>query len=394
MANNTKEEALEFIRTEGNVSLNFVEKAREYQGDIYLFGAGYHLTFVVGFMRKYGLPIKGILDNYKPSGFYRSPEESSDDGNIPIIKFDEFLLEKDLKKDCWFVISSPSAEEAIRETITPYVSKERIFSFETVLYTVYFPLQDIEGYRAYLLNHWKEFTELYDVLADQKSRETLVCVLKGRLSGQLTYFHQCCVSDQYFPADVIHFSKREVMADLGTYDGDTLLEFARHCPDYKAAYCFEPDVNMLPVLKDLQKQQESLGRRVYVIPKGAWDQSARLELSADGTAMAITHILDASQSKPSYTIETVAIDEIVEEPISYIKMDIEGSELRALHGAEKQIRTNRPKLAVCVYHKNEDILDIWNYLRSLVPGYRFYLRHHTVAGDETVLYAVFGTENI
>ena len=78
----------------------------------------------------------------------------------------------------------------------------------------------------------------------------------------------------------------------------------------------------------------------------------------------------------------------VKEPISFMKMDIEGAELRALHGAEKQIRTNRPKLAVCVYHKNEDILEIWNYLRELVPEYRFYLRHHTTAGAETVLYAL------
>ena len=87
------------------------------------------------------------------------------------------------------------------------------------------------------------------------------------------------------------------------------------------------------------------------------------------------------------------MDEEVKEPVSYMKMDIEGSELRALHGAERQIRENHPKLAVCVYHKNEDILDIWNYLRELVPEYRFYLRHHTVVGTETVLYAVLGTED-
>ena len=391
---NTKAELLEFIKAQKNISLDFVEKARDFQGDIYLFGAGSHLPFAVGFMQKYGLRVKGILDSSKSGKYQRSSYKSFYDGDIPIIKFDEFLLGEDAKKNCWFVISAPSAEEAIRKTVAPYFPEEKVFSFETVLYTVYFSLQDIESYRTYLLSHWKEFSELYDTLADAKSRETLMAVLKGRLSGQLTYFRQCCVSDQYFPADIIQFSKHEVMVDLGAYDGDTLLEFSRYCPDYKAVYCFEPDVNLLPVLKDIQKQQEHLGRCVYVIPKGAWDQSARLELSADGTAMAITHIVDASQSKPSYTIETVTVDEIVGEPISYMKMDIEGSELRALHGAAKQIAENHPKLAVCVYHKNDDILDIWNYLRSLVPEYRFYLRHHTVAGDETVLYAVFGTETI
>lgn len=39
-------------------------------------------------------------------------------------------------------------------------------------------------------------------------------------------------------------------------------------------------------------------------------------------------------------------------------------------------------------------MEIWNYLRELVPAYRFYLRHHTVSGTETVLYAVPGTNDM
>ena len=74
-------------------------------------------------------------------------------------------------------------------------------------------------------------------------------------------------------------------------------------------------------------------------------------------------------------------------------MDIEGSELEALHGAEKQIVKNHPVLAVCVYHKIEDILNIWDYLRMLVPSYRFYLRHHMWSGSETVLYAIPSDED-
>ena len=69
-------------------------------------------------------------------------------------------------------------------------------------------------------------------------------------------------------------------------------------------------------------------------------------------------------------------------------MDIEGCELRALKGAENSIKKYRPKLAICIYHKYEDILEIPEYLMSLNLNYRFYMRHHTMSVDETVFYAV------
>lgn len=179
------------------------------------------------------------------------------------------------------------------------------------------------------------------------------------------------------------------MVELGSYDGETLRQFIRLCPDYGAAYCFEPDTNLLPALEKIQREQAERGGHVHIIPKGAWSSSTVLNFSGVGTEMGDSHILE-EQGKMDYSIETTTVDEAVGESVSYMKMDIEGAEMQALWGAEKQIVKNRPTLAVCVYHKNEDILDIWNYLRRLVPSYRFYLRHHMWSGSETVLYAVPG----
>lgn len=69
-------------------------------------------------------------------------------------------------------------------------------------------------------------------------------------------------------------------------------------------------------------------------------------------------------------------------------MDIEGSELEALKGAQELIKRNQPKLAICIYHKAEDYFQIPLYLHTLVPAYRFYVRHHFYGATETVLYAV------
>ncbi len=73
---------------------------------------------------------------------------------------------------------------------------------------------------------------------------------------------------------------------------------------------------------------------------------------------------------------------------TFIKMDLEGSEMMALKGAEKIIKRNKPKLAICIYHSDQDMLEIIKYIHQLVPEYRLYIRHHSTSYIDTVLYAV------
>ena len=380
-----KNELLAFVQSEKNIALAFVEQAKGFSGDIYLYGAGKYLPFAVGFMRRYGVPVRAILDSNKPSGRRKSPYQDSCDGDIPIMSFDDFLQERDPGRECLVVISAPSAEKSIRETLARRFPQQCVASFEMELYLKY--VLDVEEYRSYLLSHWAEFSEFYDSLSDEASRRTFASVIKGRITGDLTYFRQCCAPDQYYPADIIRFSAGEVMVELGGYDGATLLQFIRLCPDYRAVYCFEPNKDLLPALEEIREAQAAHGGCVHIVPKGAWSSATELRFSSTGTETGDSHIL-GRREETGCTIETAMVDEVVTEPISYMKMDIEGAELQALRGAERQIAKNRPVLAVCVYHKIEDILEIWNYLRTLVPDYRFYLRHHMWSGSETVLYAL------
>ncbi|MBQ6133871.1 MAG: FkbM family methyltransferase [Lachnospiraceae bacterium] len=68
-------------------------------------------------------------------------------------------------------------------------------------------------------------------------------------------------------------------------------------------------------------------------------------------------------------------------------MDIEGAEYKALKGAEKTIRKYKPRLAICVYHKPNDIVRLGGLILRMVLEYRFWIRHYTADFCETVLYA-------
>jgi FkbM family methyltransferase len=105
-----------------------------------------------------------------------------------------------------------------------------------------------------------------------------------------------------------------------------------------------------------------------------------------------TRVVAQTQDPDALRVETVAIDDVVNREglprVDFIKMDIEGSELSALRGAEKTLRKFRPKLAISIYHKLPDFWEIPRYLDSLDLNYRFYIRHFTIHAEETVLFAV------
>jgi hypothetical protein len=69
-------------------------------------------------------------------------------------------------------------------------------------------------------------------------------------------------------------------------------------------------------------------------------------------------------------------------------MDIEGFELNALKGAKEIIKKNKPKLAICVYHKANDIREITNFILSLNPNYRLYFRHYNEGISESVIFFI------
>src|SRR4029434_5037763 len=90
-------------------------------------------------------------------------------------------------------------------------------------------------------------------------------------------------------------------------------------------------------------------------------------------------------------VETLSIDDLVErerlDRVDFIKMDVEGGETEALIGAAETIRRFRPKLGISVYHSLNDLIRLPQLVHDLLPDYELFLDHHTIYGEETILYA-------
>jgi hypothetical protein len=88
-------------------------------------------------------------------------------------------------------------------------------------------------------------------------------------------------------------------------------------------------------------------------------------------------------------VQCVTLDELLaEERPTFIKMDIEGGEIEAIHGAARTIRRSRPKLAVCVYHSPDHLWQIPLLLKQMLPDFRLTLRSHMLDGFDTVCYCL------
>lgn len=233
----------------------------------------------------------------------------------------------------------------------------------------------------YVINNINEFETTYNLLQDDLSKQTLIAYINSKICGE-PYPLLNVITDKPYFNELIPFGTEDIFIDCGAFTGDTILGFNNMVNGkYKKIYAFEPDKCNYEILQSTVHKNGIYS--IELINKGCWSEKAKFEFKSDG---ALSSFNDESGD---YVIEVDSIDSIVQnDRITFIKMDIEGSELGALHGASETIKKNKPNLAICVYHKPEDLITIPQYISSLVPEYKFFIRHHQFISWETVLYCI------
>jgi FkbM family methyltransferase len=227
--------------------------------------------------------------------------------------------------------------------------------------------------------NYSEYNYIFNLLSDKYSKNVFEKIIKFRLSSDIKYLQGFTYAPekQYFEEFLFLKSENEVFADIGSFDGNTTLEFVKRCPDYEKIYVFEPDKLNIGLVKSTLSELE----RIIYYNFGLGDKEEELKFNSSGSSSTLS---DNGES----IINIKKMDDLQISDVTFIKIDIEGAESLAISGASSTIFNCYPIIAISVYHKFDDFWKIPKQILSIRDDYNLYLRHYTEGVTETVMYFV------
>lgn len=225
-----------------------------------------------------------------------------------------------------------------------------------------------------LITNYEGYEEIKSSLIAQgiESRK-IICMSDFEKEVQKNqYFESRCI--ERFKNTPGHF------VDAGCFDGRDCIRFLESSLyANNEIYAFEPDntnyrkcTEMLSEYKNVEISNVGLadikGKTFFMSEKG---EKARV--TNEGNSYICIDTLD---------------DVLCDKKIGFVKMDIEGSEKKALIGAKQHIISDKPNMMISIYHKMEDIIEIPHLLLEYTPQYYFAFGHYSIgSAADTVLYA-------
>ncbi|MFZ3053695.1 MAG: FkbM family methyltransferase [Sulfuricurvum sp.] len=225
------------------------------------------------------------------------------------------------------------------------------------------------------------------ILKDTKSKEVLEKIIMLRKTLDSHYYIDP-YDKEYFPSDVPILENISSMnfVDCGAYTGDSIKDLMFYHTNINYCLSFEPDTKNL---NKLHEQLQKLNQRhpktnFFVYPAGVYSSNTILSFSNIGIDSSACFSENSDTYIPVVTLDSV----ILNSHPTYIKMDIEGAEKEAILGATQTIQKYKPNLAICLYHKPEDLWEIPLLIHQIEPSYDMYLRVHEDMCLSTVLYCI------
>lgn len=335
-------------------------------GQFAIYGRGCSASLVSWmFKRLYGIA---------PAFFVSRGEERKKIDGIPLVSEEDF---KQRSADRKFIVVI--AEESYRNGVNP-AERVRIREYlDGCGIELYWGAASIlnpfkPAWWQFIREHVEQFEELHRRLPDQVSKDTLVEYLKTYVLGQRyqgkTYPEQYKywgIEDEH--TQLFRITEEEVLLNLGAASGDTIFQYIKCGLPYKKMIAVEAgEANCSRIRKALSYLPHRQRQDIVI-----------------------------SQKMFGYGCDT--LDQCYcNEKITLINMDIEGSELDVLNTGIKMLKEYRPVLAVCAYHKMDDLLTISSFVKGHLDGYVLSLRKYPSAYwdyidgiqqiNELVLYAI------
>ena len=337
------------------------------EGSVILFGAGGAGVAALNALEKKGREVLAFCDNDKE-------KQGRQVGGV-VVKSPDYILEN---PDSLVLITTDNAQDIANQLVELGHKNYACFSigFDLDRWSGHFRNDVLEG-------NQKEFNSIHDLLADEESQAVYRSVVEFRQTLDPVRL-RLSKYPQYFHPDVKP-QVNDVIVDGGAWVGDSAYTFASHVGAAGKIFSFEPGSLSFDRMSEMVSR-EGLTDIVVPLNSGLWSASGKQSLNSDITYDSGFYI-DESGSE---AIDVQGLDEFfgsLNLVPSLIKMDIEGSEIEAIMGAESVLRNHAPRLQISLYHTPQHLWEIPLLLKDLQPNYEFFVGHHSQHLFETVLYA-------
>ena len=339
------------------------------QWDVYIYGGGVDISSIVMYFWNLGIDIKGILDS--------DPNKA---GKMILDKV-PILYPKNCQKhfdpEKTFVIINTIYFEGIEQYeilclfkqlgITKFYELNRNEKAE--IKAKPHPWADIERIDYYRENV-SELENVYSKLYDVYSKKVMLEFVRVYVEHGSYNLDQCNSDKKYFYGqkkdgvreELYKHLEDEVWINCGSNNGDNIFWYFANGLTAEAIYAYEADERIYArLVKNIEYLPSDFKAKVYLINEFINEQTDW---------------------------------EKVKDKISLINADIEGEQLNLLKSLSSIIIKFRPVLAICVYHKASDLIEIPNYIQSIVDDYYLVLRKYESSVEnirrtaELVLYAI------
>ncbi len=234
------------------------------------------------------------------------------------------------------------------------------------------------------------YQKTYEILEDTQSRLCMEAYLNARINDDISYvlgiFEK---KSNYFNNEIFSISARETYMDIGAYTGDTIELFLHECnKQYCHIYAFEVNDENYRVMEQYVK--ESGLEHIDLFHVGLSDKVEQIHFIENDDLSGM--FSDKFSEGDVVTVQTTTIDTLyqqkkISDKITFLKINFFAGTLEVLRGSRQLICDFHPKIAITVGFDEWSLVTIPQYLKSIVPEYKIFLRYSECMPARLVMYA-------
>lgn len=311
----------------------------------------------------------------------------------------DFFIDRDAQKDGSVIdgvpVILPTNHQAFSAPSVFIAARHAVKSVSEIFINSNSKSISFDGY--YVIKNYERLAKIRDnFFSDERSVEVYNALLIAMLTGTVDSCRAVMEKDMYFALPEFSGTFDEIFVDAGAFVGDTVERFIwENLGTFRHIYAFEPGAKQFTALQKrivrLSEEWAFTLDRVSLVKAGLSSTEGSMTCSFVDDFPLRHGLVESKCIINHQSVDVYPLDSYLEgKPVTFIKADVEGMETALLNGAKNTIQQFKPKMALCVYHYPSDLFEIAEYVRLLVPEYKFSLRQHAPIFGDFVLYCYIG----